>query len=392
MEEKTTKNENNSFLETPLINGRRESMELEQVTVETIADEPIWLKIICFFGGVYPILRENGKCKCNWKTVCLCILPFVYTLYILLILLFSLKNPTVSSVCYNFAVSVYLLIPVSLSFTRKRFSDSIVGEENRLYINTLVKRVLMKTCIINVIVTIALLVFFLSSWRILQGKSLGSRVGYSIIFVVLISVVFTILSCPLVVLVLRCLFLAHTSVTQVKTKLLEMARGTEVEELQTKLLEIGERMHKASVSYLQVPLSLFFFSGMNGLMLYGILTYIDASSPYWIVCVLFGIGMVIPLWLLTRIEKFYLWTLRELLHRNTVMPLTEHTNLLAKYDTIAPQASLFGIYITRGRVASIIIAVLSSIVPKIAIYLYNNIENTVIQQTSGNHTKSIWHN
>ena len=96
-------------------------------------------------------------------------------------------------------------------------------------------------------------------------------------------------------------------------------------------------------------------------------------SIMWVV--IFGTAMVTPLWLLTRVEKFYLWTLRELLHRNTVMPRTEQTNLLAKYDTIAPRASIFGIYITRGRVASIILAIFGSIAPKIGIYLYQNIGN-----------------
>ena len=93
--------------------------------------------------------------------------------------------------------------------------------------------------------------------------------------------------------------------------------------------------------------------------------------------------MVTPLWLLTRIEKFYLWTLRELLHRNTVMPRTEQTNLLAKYDTIAPRASIFGIYITRGRIASITIAI--SYCAKIGIYLYYNLGHSSILP-SGNHT------
>ena len=88
--------------------------------------------------------------------------------------------------------------------------------------------------------------------------------------------------------------------------------------------------------------------------------------------------MVTPLWLLTRIEKFYLWTLRELLHRNTVMPRTDRTYLLSNYDTIAPRASIFGIYITRGRVASIILAIFGSIAPKIGIYLYHNLGNPVI--------------
>ena len=34
-------------LETPLINGKRESMELEQLSVEINAGEPIWFKIVC---------------------------------------------------------------------------------------------------------------------------------------------------------------------------------------------------------------------------------------------------------------------------------------------------------------------------------------------------------
>ena len=37
-----------------------------------------------------------------------------------------------------------------------------------------------------------------------------------------------------------------------------MVRGTEVEELQTKLLEISKTIQEASVGYLQVPLSLLF--------------------------------------------------------------------------------------------------------------------------------------
>ena len=95
--------------------------------------------------------------------------------------------------------------------------------------------------------------------------------------------------------------------------------------------------------------------------------------PIFIFVVIFGTGVVTPLCLLMRIDKFYLWTLRELLHRNTTMPRTEQTNLLTKYDTIAPRASIFGIYITRGRVAPIAIAILSSIAPKIVIYLYQKL-------------------
>eukprot|EP00943_MAST-04B_sp_MAST-4B-sp1_P002890 g2890.t1 len=356
MEEKTTTNEDNDALETPLINGRREYMELEQVSLETNADESIWLKILCFLGFVYPILRENGKCKCNWKTIGWSIVPFVETCFTVIIT--SLSSPyhssTFQKVWNALGNSLILLLSLSLSYTRKRFSDAIVGEENRVYINTVAKKSLMLSPIGGVIVGVG------------QGVRQGVVQGVSF------TLIFTVIFCQLAVVILRCLFLAHTSVTQVKTELLEMVKGTEVGELQTKLLEISKMIQEASVGYLQVPLSVFFVLGMHWLVGVGITSY-KYPGNYYVIYVIFGTAMVTPLWLLTRIEKFYLWTLRELLHRNTVMPRTEQTNLLAKYDTIAPRASVFGIYITRGRVASIILAIFGSIAPKIAIYLYQNL-------------------
>ena len=173
--------------------------------------------------------------------------------------------------------------------------------------------------------------------------------------------------------ILRCFFLVHTSVTQVKVELLEMAKGAEVEELQTRLLEISKMVQDASVGYLQVPLSLLLVLNMLILAIQAIGLYKHDISLSFILVVIFGTGVVTPLCLLMRIDKFYLWTLRELLHRNTTMPRTEQTNLLTKYDTIAPRASIFGIYITRGRVAPIAIAILSSIAPKIVIYLYQKL-------------------
>ena len=55
------------------------------------------------------------------------------------------------------------------------------------------------------------------------------------------------------------------------------------------------------------------------------------------------------------------------------MPHTEHTNLLTKYDTIAPMVMFFGMVelnVTRGRVASIILAIFGGILPQILLYLY----------------------
>jgi hypothetical protein len=392
MEQKTrTGNTNNQFanLSSPFEEPPRRPLELEQVSVETNADEPIWLKIVYFLAGVYPILQENGKCKCNWKTVGWSILPFVWTCLWIMVIIINLSSPFYSSTFLRvwnvLSLSLILLLQLSLSYTRKRFSDAIVGEE---YVNTVAKRGLMLSVFGGVIVGVLVGVNDGAFSGVIYGVVYGAIVGVNdgAIDGVILGVLFTLVLCQLAVIVLRCLFLAHTSVAQIKTELMEMAKGTEVEELQAKLLEISKMIQKALVNYLQIPLSLLFVFGMLQLVESGIRAYKNPDNSFSITVVLvFGTGMITPLWLLTRIEKFYLWTLRELLHRNTVMSRTEQTNLLAKYDTIAPRASIFGIYITRGRVASIIIAIFGSIAPKIGIYLYHNIGNPV-NIPSGNHT------
>ena len=78
--------------------------------------------------------------------------------------------------------------------------------------------------------------------------------------------------------ILRCFFLVHTSVTQVKVELLEMAKGAEVEELQTKLLEISKMVQDASVGYLQVPLSLLLVLNMLNSAIQAIGLYTDYTS------------------------------------------------------------------------------------------------------------------
>ena len=128
---------------------------------------------------------------------------------------------------------------------------------------------------------------------------------------------------------------------------------------------------------LKVPLILFYVLGTMLLVEFGISAYKTTSSGEKIIrIVIYGAMFVTPLWLLTRIEKFYLYTLREVLYHNTVMPQTEQTNLIAKYDTIAPRASILGFYITRGRVASIVIAIFGSIAPKIFAQMYDNLGNS----------------
>ena len=68
--------------------------------------------------------------------------------------------------------------------------------------------------------------------------------------------------------ILRCFFLVHTSVTQVKVELLEMAKGAEVEELQTRLLEISK--------WYKTLLEALFASTVESVISF---EYVDFSNP-----------------------------------------------------------------------------------------------------------------
>ena len=350
--------EKQSILQTRLIQGGGNAMEIGQISAETTTDEPVWLKILCFLGAVYPILEVHQHCRCYWKILCWSVVPLLSSGFWIIAaskhLMFSYPS-ILAKVWYVVLFSLPLLLQLSLSYTRKGFTDAIVAQANRLDINAVGQKVLIITFAAGVIICGIL----------------------SVIATLLQGVITTSIVCQCAVVIVRCLFLTHGSVTQVKLELLSMANGTEVSELQSRLLEINKVGQEVLEKILKVPLILFYVLGMMLLVEFGISAYKTTSSGEKIIrIVVYGAIFVTPLWLLTRIEKFYLWTLREVLHHNTVMPQTEQTNLIAKYDTIAPRASILGFYITRGRVASIVIAIFGSIAPKIFIQMYDNLGNS----------------
>ena len=48
---------------------------------DTMDEEPLLFKILCFCAGVYPILKKDGKWDITWKTIGWCIFPLIYTGY-----------------------------------------------------------------------------------------------------------------------------------------------------------------------------------------------------------------------------------------------------------------------------------------------------------------------
>ena len=176
------------------------------------------------------------------------------------------------------------------------------------------------------------------------------------------------------VVIIRCLFVTHTQGSQ-QNILLELAQGANVHSLQKKLLENGEQVEKASAAYLQAPLGVCFTLGTMNLGMLSLWLYVEKTNAgvgdtllNAMLIVAFAL-VVGPLWVLTRIDKQYMWTLRNLLSRNILMKDTEHSRLLLAYDTIAPRAMLFDVYITRGRVATLAFASTGALFPKLVEYL-----------------------
>ena len=127
-----------------------------------------------------------------------------------------------------------------------------------------------------------------------------------------------------------------------------------------------------------MPLSFYFLENVMDFMKDAISLYkqetLSTFTSVTVVAMIKSFACLLaPLFILTRVEKFYLWTLREVLHHNASMPRAEHSNLIAIYDTIAPRVSLFGFYLTRIRVMSITLALLGLFTPKVIAFLYENL-------------------
>ena len=263
---------------------------------------------------------------------------------------------TLSSVALLSAFLVALLL--TLSYTRNSFSKAISQEEDQLYVNTLAKRGVILSVFIGSIAGGRQGVLT-HSWLVGFAIGLESACLFSMVSVVII----------------RCLFVTHTQGSQ-QNILLELAQGANVYSLQKKLLENGEQVEKASAAYLQAPLGVCFTLGTMNLGMLSLWLYVEKTNAgvgdtvlNAMLIVAFALVVLVPLWVLTRIDKQYMWTLRNLLSRNILMKDTEHSRLLLAYDTIAPRAMLFDVYITRGRVATLAFASTGALFPKLVEYL-----------------------
>lgn len=336
-------------------------------------EEPLLFKILCFCAGVYPILKKDGKWDITWKTIGWCIFPLIYTGYngvygsisIIANTADDRSKLTIYQQVYYFVGNwLYVSIPIALSYTRKAFIQSIVGEENKVFMTQLVRKIVGICMFLGVVHGVAIAVVDDALYHSAEDdmQDFLTAIHFYNHFGMFL---------------LYCIYISHASVTQYKNELITMVKGTNVETLQKQLWKISQRTKKASFAYIQTPLSLYFIGCILLFVRNAIRLYKRDLGSEWIILniftlILIGCELILPLWFLTRIEKFYLWNLRELFHRNTLMPRTEYIALMMQYDTIAPRVHLFGIYLTRTGVSSILLALLGVLAPKMWSHFYDH--------------------
>ena len=381
-------------------NGTTSKMEMEQKSSsasDTLEEEPIWFQILNCLGGVFPTLWANGKYSCNWKVILWCLWPIVCICSNVGGILISpwgggsgllTAGPLYKKIAIVFFNVTQLAIQLALSFTRREFSYAMVhhhlekeDEEkkgNKKKEDVRDKSYINKRSIQFLILSIFIgcacgLIIQFSSGIIFFGIVVDGSNKYTdgLNLSIIGGMNFVSLATVTCIVIIRCMHFTRVNVEHEQVALIVLTKGTNEKALTERLLEINKNMEHAFLKYLQTPLALCFLNGTmwivpNVMWLY---KHKDYLNIIWIIII--GLLLVGPLWFVTRIDKFYMWTLRQLLYRNTIMSYTEHTNLLTKYDTIAPRVMFFGmVNVTRGRVSSIILAIFGGILPQILLYLY----------------------
>jgi hypothetical protein len=359
-----------SNLTSPFEEPHTHAFDTENAQHEDTMDEPLFFKIMCFCAGVYPILKKDGKWDITWKTIGWCIFPLIFTgLYgvvgtigIIANTADYMKFTVYQQMYYLVSNWLYASIPITLSYTRKAFIQSIVGEENKVFMTQLVRKIFGICMCLGVVHGVA---------EAVLADALFHNTEEEVVLTVIQSYN------QFGMFLLYCIYISHTSVAQYKNELITMVKGTNVETLQKQLWKISQRTKKASAAYIQIPLSLYFISRIVGFVGIAINIYKRQDASEFTIFIIVGMivhgcHLILPLWFLTRIEKFYLWTLRELFHRNTSMPRTDYIALMMQYDTIAPRVHLFGIYLTRTLVSSILLALVGAVAPKAWSYFYDH--------------------
>ena len=171
-------------------------------------------------------------------------------------------------------------------------------------------------------------------------------------------------------LILRCAYLWEEGIKKRKNHILNLVNGSNATEVHHELLATNEKVSSISECILDGPLCVSFIFGSFYFISCCIWVLIDLglrmaySITDGLLAITAAAGILIPLWKLTRVDKFN-ETLRDQLSKNMQMPRTELVELLALYDFIKPRVSVLGVDITGSRILSLFVAFASPVFAKL---------------------------
>ena len=345
-----------------------------QINTADSMEEPFWIKVLSCLGGVLPIIHENDKWNCNLQVICWLIAPILWCCFLvfafasIIITSWQENINSVNTIWAIITVILFMSIQLSLSLTRKKFQETITTEKNKLDINRKARYYILLGFVFCLLATLANMACIDDATEMITGVGLGKVFGW--VNGVVDVVGFFMGSFQLFNVIIRCNQLTLLAEYDI---FLELVKGRNVEALRTKLLEVREKLLVGSREYFQGPGLIGCITGMVWVLQYVELYYKYQEPCQLIFVFIFTCGIVYPLYVLTSIEKFFMSTLRTKFHSNSAMPPTEYNSLMLQYDTIAPRASGFGIYITRYRVLYIVVTISSSFLPKILMAVYEHI-------------------
>ncbi len=352
-------------------NGRMPSMN--NVLSSKVQEMPLAIDIANMLGGVFPVLPPP-RSRNYAKFISLSLYPLSILIYYsyCIVHVFTDGTPLWSLVFFRVIAfaAVGILIPASLSYTRRAYNQTLVYCKESA-VATAGKNFILVTFVLSILYVVCLGV----THHIAQKKAeeIPSDVAwvYEHNWVLMFSVPNFISMVHLVTLRCKTLEAFHQDAND---RLLDIAKnGEDANFLHAEIITCNAAVRKASNRYLQAPLGASFALGSVWFVL--LLTVLWTATlnidlivfqSLWVLlslCIIF-----VPLISLTKID-FRSFLLNEAMCRNTKMKRSDLNCLLTTYSVIKPRAYLFGFYLTRARVVTLMGAFISSILPKILQYL-----------------------
>ena len=174
-------------------------------------------------------------------------------------------------------------------------------------------------------------------------------------------------------LLLRALAFDHIFSKQYK-KLKSMAKESDANKVHTTFVSMADDVTKHFSAYLDLPLKVcvtlaFLTFAFNVMSIYGDREVQFNELMYEITfAFLPSIIIVVPCHILVKLD-LQAFEVKEILCKNSLMNRTDFTALLISYELIVPRPKLFGMKVTFGLVASLLVPMIGALVPRLVQWL-----------------------